>query len=256
MAGGDDVIVGHDPACQRHAALTPPFDAAPRLDPGDKRAVERVALQANDRYLHEFLERYAFCPFAKQGRIDGTSVRYVYVADTLRLEPLLDLMAMVASKREHVVSQVIMPLIEVEPEAWTDFCFELTKLGHIRMGGRDVLAVAPLHPQLPFNSSNPFALVPLFRRTPDPTIQWVRLDGLEALYEGRGRGSHYVDPQDVPALLAGPTPPQPLYDRVAETNMSMAKRLTVATVEETLAAIHRQARRSYVDILLRSEHEG
>jgi hypothetical protein len=239
----------------RRSELTVPFDAAPRVSAATLRAIERVAMEANDRYLYEFLEKYAFCPFAKQGREEGTSVRYFHYADTLSIDPLLELMEKVASNTQHVVSQVMMPVIEVEPDLWMDFCYRLTELGHIRMGGRDVLAVAPLHPKLSFNTANPFALVPLFRRTPDPTIQWVRLDGLEALYEGRERGSRFVTPEEIPKLLAGPKPKASLYDRVAETNMSMARRLSVDKVVSILADMHAEARRRYLSILLEDDHD-
>ena len=35
------------------------------------------------------------------------------------------------------------------------------------------LACAPLHPALPFVETSMYGMVPLFRRAPDPTIQWV-----------------------------------------------------------------------------------
>ncbi len=238
-----------------NAARTLPFDAAPVVSSAARDAIERVALEANDRYLYEFLEKYAFCPFARQGREAGTSVRYVYYADTPSLEPLLELMEQIVGNTEHVVSQVIMPALEVDPVVWSRFCHELTALGHARLGGESVLAVAPLHPALSFESHNAFALVPLFRRTPDPTIQWVRLDGLEALYKGRDRGKRYLESPQILQLLTGAKPRTPLYDRVAQTNMSMARRLTIDKVVAMLGDIYAETHRKYVRILLEDDHE-
>jgi hypothetical protein len=233
-----------------------PFEPIPPFGSRLRTRLEREALRLNDRYLLEFIERYAFCPFAKEGREAGTTTRHVYFADEPSVDGLLDLMERTAAATEHVVTQVILPLVEVAPVAWRRFCFRLTAAGHARMGGRDVLAVAPLHPELSYRTVNPYALVPLFRRSPDPTIQWVRLDGLEALYQGRESGKHYVDPQDLPALLEGPTPPRPLYDRVAETNQSMARRLSYEKVEALLADFATDARRSYARIILDSPAEA
>ena len=64
-----------------------------------------------------------------------------------------------------------------------------------------MLACAPLHPKLPFVEANMYGLVPLFRRAPDPTIQWVRLDGLEALYAGRGSDNQYLQVQDIESFV-------------------------------------------------------
>jgi hypothetical protein len=241
---------------RRAADVELPFDPIPRFRPALRRALEREALRINDRYLLEFIERYAFCPFAKEGRETGSSTRYVYLADSPSVDGLLALMERTAAATEHVVTQVILPLVEVDPVRWRRFCFQLTEAGHAAMGGRDVLAVAPLHPELSFRTINPYALVPLFRRSPDPTIQWVRLDGLESLYQGRESGKQYVDPNDIPALLEGPTPPRPLYDRVAETNMSMARRLSIDTIVKLLEEHVHDARRSYARLILEAGEAG
>jgi len=232
------------------ATVRPPFEALPRITEGGQQAVRREALRVNDRYLLEFIESYAFCPFSREGRRQGQTSRYVYYADTIDLDPLVDLMLEIAADPKQVVAQVILPVVDVGPDDWIEFCFRLTELGHKRLGGRDVLAVAALHPELSYRTCNPYALIPLFRRAPDATIQWVRLDGLETLYKGREKGSTFVDTKDIPTLLAGPPPPMPLYDRVAETNQSMAKRLSLDKIESVLSEIRTDARRSYERILV------
>ena len=176
------------------ASLRPPYLPLPQLEEPLKAALEREALRVNDRYLHECIEGHAFCPFARGGRLAGQTSRYVFHADTPSLEPLLALMAAIAADERQVVAQVIVPRVEVSPEAWVRFVDALTGAGHVRLGKRAVLAFAALHPHLRYNTESPAGMVPLFRRAPDPTIQWVRLDAIAEIYEGRDDDTLFVDP--------------------------------------------------------------
>ena len=101
-----------------------------------------------------------------------------------------------------------------------------------------------------FWDDNPFSLIPLFRRSPDPTIQWVRLDQVEALYKGRESGTKYLDLADVERHLARTDVAPPLYDRIAQTNAKMARRLGVDRIEKTLARFSDDAQRAYAEVLL------
>ncbi len=233
------------------ARLEAPYEPLPEVPARTRAAIEEVALHANDRYLLEVIERYAFCPYAKEGRVAGETARFVYYAETASLEPLLDLMEETC-RSNIVVTQIIFPLIEIDPARFVRFCVDLTALGHERMGEL-VLAVAPLHPSLEFGE-DPHAMVPLFRRSPDPTIQWVRLDGLKALYEGREGDDEYIPPEEIGRYLeAHPKGKPRLYDRICETNAVMARRLGVEAVVEMLAEISSEARARYHRLLLEDE---
>jgi hypothetical protein len=234
----------------KRPVIHPPFEALGPLLPWQRRKLEAEALRVNDRYLHEFIEGSSFCPYARQGRRAGQTKRYVHLAETLDLQPLLELFARICSDPQQVVAQVILPMVEVEPEAWRRFCMDLTDLGHAHIQ-QLVLACAPLHPALPFVESNMYGMVPLFRRAPDPTIQWVRLDGLDALYAGRGSDNQFLKPEDIAALLNANRPSRPpLYDVVCKTNAAMARRLTIERVVKTLDEIAHDGRRAYAQILL------
>lgn len=237
------------------ATLVPPYQALPPISVRLRAALEKEALRLNDRYLHEFIEEYAFCPFARAGRQAGQTSRYFFYADTLSVEPILEIMRKVAADPQQVVAQVIMPLIDVAPEAWIRFVNDVTALGHARMGGPPALAFAALHPALAYNDRNPFALVPLFRRAPDPTIQWARLDALAGLYAGRDSVDRYLDEDDVGSFMHAASPPRPaLYDRVTETNAKMAHHMSLAKVEAMVTSFADDARRSYQRLLLEDEH--
>lgn len=230
--------------------LTVPWSAPPPLSARAWAAIEREALRVNDRYLLEVIEGWAFCPFAKEGRKQGTTARHVHRAGAGDAAALLALFDEVAAKKQHAVTQVLFPLVEVDPESFSDFCYRLTALGNARLPA-PALACAPLHPALPYSDANPFALVPLFRRAPDPTLQWVRLDGLEAIYQGRSSGTTCPGPEELERLLKeGPKPAPRLYDRVAETNAQMARRLGVERVAALLRALAEDGRRAYRRVVL------
>lgn len=233
---------------------TPPFAPLPPLSPLARRALEAIALEANDRYLETFLEPHSFCPFSRGGRKRGLTTRVVCLATSLDVTPWLELMEALAADESKVVAQLIFPAIDVTADAWSRFCHELTTAGNERMRARvgkgaEVYAVAPLHPELSYRTKSPYTLIPLFRRTPDPTVQWVRLDALEKLYEGRSAKTVFVDVSELEAFLAAPQK-KPLFDRIAETNQQMAERLGVAELERTLRELSRWAQGRYASALL------
>lgn len=238
----------------RANGVVAPFEALPALCPELRAELVVEALRSNDRYLYEVIEEYAFCPFARPGRLAGQTARHVVFADASIVERLLTLMAEIAADEKQVVAQVILPFVEVAPDAWIRFCDEVTAAGHARMTGPPVLAFAALHPALRYGTQNPYAMISLFRRAPDPTLQWVRLDGIAAIYEGRDTEERFVDPEDVLAFVRDAPPPRPaLYDRVAETNAKMARHLGLAKVEALLASIESEARRRCERVIL--EHD-
>jgi hypothetical protein len=239
-----DVITSDPP---EHLEL--PGEALPPISDAQREALSREVHRVNDRYLQDFIEEYSFCPFARSGRAKGQTRRYVYYADSESVEPLLEMMLEVAADPSQVVVQVVLPLLEVGPEEWVKFTKTLTSMGNKRMKDGPVLACAPLHPNLAYLPRNASTIIPLFRRSPDPTIQWVRLDGLEAIYEGRNDDTEFFDPDKLDSYVLEPAP-KPLYDRIAESNFSMAKRLTTDHIEGLLAECVRDGRESYARVLL------
>ncbi|MBK6516268.1 MAG: Rieske 2Fe-2S domain-containing protein [Polyangiaceae bacterium] len=226
-----------------------PFTPLPALDVATQRRLRAAALQANDRYVLGFLEQHSVCPFARGGRLQGQVARFVHFVESDDPAPFVELMRRAADDPTKAVVQVILPLVSVEPSDWYRFCHQITAAANARLRDGETFAVAPLHPALPYKTENRSALIPLFRRTPDPTVQWVRLDAIEALYQGRSGEDVYVAPTDILKFLAVPRK-TPLFDRIAETNLKMARRLGFDQVERTLREIHLQAQSSYQRILL------
>jgi hypothetical protein len=229
--------------------LALPCKPLPTLAPAVQAEIEAAAAEANDRYIVEFLEEHAFCPFSRGGRAQGQTVRYVHYASDTSIAPLVEYMAAAAKNPKWMVVQVILPMIEVDPEEWIQFCNHLTAVANASLdAGGDVYAAAAMHPALRFQRSSPGALIPLFRRSPDPTIQWVRLDDLEALYAGRSGKTKVVDLDD-PQWLLEAEEQEPLYERIAEANMKMVDQLGQSEVEEALAEFTSSLKKRYRDIL-------
>lgn len=207
-------------------------------------AAQQAALSANDAYLQRFIEGHNLCPYAREGRRRGETHRHVHFQTTTDIEQLLVLFEHCVADPTCVVMQVIFPDLQVDAAAWIAFCHRATKLCHLRLGGPDVMANAALHPCLPYHQATPYALIPLFRRAPDPTIQWVRLTHLEKLYEGRAKGSTFIDPAQIVDFLQAKVS-KSLYDRVAETNQQTALEMGVENLEQQLHALYVDTQQHY-----------
>lgn len=229
-----------------------PAEPLPPLDAETKRRIRAITLAANDRYVQAFLEEYSICPFSRGGRLQGQTVRYVHFAESTDATPVAELMATVAAQPDKVVAQVIFPMLDIAPDAFRQFCHDITSAANARLGPLETYAVAPLHPGLSYNPHDPYTIIPLFRRSPDPTIQWVRLDALESIYAGRSDKDVYVHPSEIAAYLAKPKK-KPLFDTIAETNLKMAMRLGINRVEEILDEISLSTREACKRVLLGEE---
>lgn len=223
-----------------------PFQLERELSAEQKLAVERIALVANDRYVEEFLEAHGFCPYAKPGRERGATARFVHFAETRTLAPVEDIFSKATESSVEVV-QVIFPLVQVAPDDFCRFANDATEYLNARLE-RPVFASAALHPELAYRTETPNALIPLFRRTPDPTLQWVRLSTLDGIYQGRRGGTAFVDLGNVEEFLSAPRE-RDLYQDIACTNQVTAERLGIERILELLAAMRAEAREGYRGVL-------
>ncbi len=231
------------------------FDPLPDLTDLQRDALAREAQRVNERYLVEFVEEYGFCPFAKKGRRLGQIYRYVHFAETESVATLVALMQKIAADPAQVVVQVVLPMIDVAPDAWRRFVSDLTDFANLPLARDDRMGCAALHPLMPYSDLNPFSMLTLFRRSPDATIQWVRLDAVRALYAGRSGGTQLMTLAEADEWLKRP-PMTPLYDRIAITNARMARRLRLETIERLLAGYAADATDRYHRVLLNPAYDG
>lgn len=196
------------------------------------------ALARNERYLREAIEALAFCPYAAPARLEGASLRRVYEG-TLPSAPndaLHEIMDAIASPGGPDVAQLIFPDETDDPRDWDRRGKALVRAMHDQRGA-SVVGVAPLHPHAPYKAHSPRAMVPLFRRAPDPTLQWIALDALDRVRAGRPRGEVLLprDPDEARELLARLQKPS-LADAIANANYERASAMGLAAVEALFAS--------------------
>ena len=223
----------------------------------DADALRDLALELNDRYLHEFIEPHSICPYARGARRAGNVERYVYAGritsagfDAHR-GAMLELARGIASDAAQEVALVICPLAEVTPGEWHRIASALA--AELREEhGETVLVNAAFHPDLTYRSETAAGTVPLMRRSPDPTIQWVRNDVLDAVTKGRRSSDAYLDPrllaaQHLDALASKPS--LTVSERIARDNWERAQAMEFGEVESMLAAFREERNRRYRALL-------
>ncbi len=242
--------------------IEPPFSTGRLLSEAQKKALEAEALRANDRYVLGFLEEHNLCPYARAGRERGLTERVVHFAEpkprpvepaaAAEEAPATGALAIRevferAVSREVQVVQIIFPLARVAAADFSRFVGETTEQLN-QLHGQAVFASAALHPELPFRRDTPAGLISLFRRAPDPTLQWVRLETLDGIYRGRKGGTSFVDLNHLGDVLNAP-PKRDLYDEIARANQATAERLGVDCCVELLAALRHETEHAYQRVL-------
>jgi hypothetical protein len=193
------------------------------------------ALLRNDRYLREFVEALRLCPYARRCREEGKLHRRVLRS---RAEALPAIAAIEALPAESVeVALLIFPDEPADGEAaaraFGSFCAELRP--HL-----ESFYCVAFHPALPRDLFDAQRAVQFIRRSPDPTLQLVRIATLTTVRGGDAGGSRYVDPAalSLEQLLALETPLS-LSDRIAEANLETLRREDPDRVEKLLADLRR-----------------
>jgi len=219
-----------------------PFVLSEPLSRAECESLERLALEANDRYVLDLLERENLCPYAKAGRERGATARFVHFAETDDAEPVARIFDETAASELEVV-QVIFPLALVEAQVFARFVNDVTEALNRRQK-RPVFASAALHAGLGFRRDTPTGLISLFRHAPDPTLQWVRLSTLDNIYRGRKGGTSFVDLSKLGSVLEA-TPKRDLYEEIARANQETAERLGIDALEARLARLAEETQARY-----------
>jgi len=181
-----------------------PFAPLPAVPTAERAQVEREARRRNQRYVDALLSHPAFCTGAEQrAALEGRHVD-VHYAVGRNIGPLFDQMWMAMERPDVAVIQVVFPVAEVSWRAFSRFCKRLTEAGHALRQAPPTLEVTALHPQLSWGDT-PKAARRLFRRSPDPTLQWVRRDlaDLEPCYDRRRDASSATVRHEEYERLAG-----------------------------------------------------
>jgi hypothetical protein len=193
-------------------------------EPIDARLV-RECRRVYRRYAIEIVEAFGFCPYAERSRLEGRTLERVLLDRTLDLDRTLAAVAEIAQEEHLEIGLLLFPRVRAARLEFARFV-ERLRAAHQRQPGGLVMAMEGFHPDAEPDTSNPARLIPFLRRTPDPTIQLVRLSVLERVRRGSPQGTVFFDPAttSLEALLASP-PLRPLHERIAETNHATVLRV-------------------------------
>jgi hypothetical protein len=205
-----------------------------------------AALARNDRYVREFVEAFNLCPYAKRTREAGRLQRMVIAGDE---EPVAALAtAAVAFERlpaeEIDVGLVIFPALAREVAEGVEGARAFERLvGEARQimqarhpGGDTPFYCVPFHPGFAEDLTDEHRAVRFIRRSPDPTVQFVRASVLRSV---RGSGTtDYLDTSGMSAAeLMAVAAPLPLSDRIAQANLRTLTQETPDRLRALLADI-------------------
>lgn len=200
-----------------------------------------AALARNSRFIEGFVEAHNVCPFARRARLEGAAVRRVSPASWGSFGPTTPevraAFTEIACDPAIEVLQLICPRVVATPRDWVARVKEVTDALQ-REHGRSVVGVAAFHPELAFRDDTPASMVPLFRRAPDPTIQWIRLDVIEKVRAARPAGDVVLPTElsDVQEFLRHQRLPS-VEAEISAANAETASTIGVDEVVRRLAAL-------------------
>lgn len=204
------------------------------------------ALRIYRRYQLEFVEALNLCPWAERARIDG------HVAERVVLQP-----SDLVSESQRVIAE-LTPRNDIEIgliifAGWrcsrTEFERQVASLIDADRNRSTLtspaFACAAFHPDATPITSHAERLVPFLRRSPDPTIQLVRITSLERVRKGFSEGTHFYDPTQINLNQLPPKRELPLRERIARANLQTIEQLGVDRAEAILRNIFEDRDASY-----------
>ncbi len=240
------------------------------------RAVEHAALQLFQRYLREFIEAFGICPYAERTRLTER-IRY-----SVFLQPLETI---ATTSIDIPIPEIVDSLVTTSADLRFDMGFAILPRCTLKAADFDafvarvrasyvqrcqhtgvVMALATFHPQAPFDASTPHRLIPFLRRSPDPTIQMIRIAALEHVRRGDDTSTHYVSPDaaqwyelfvdlrdDRSAKLSHDAKQRlPLNERIHAANFQTLQTETAARLMHVLDTLRCDRDNIYADIAARS----
>jgi hypothetical protein len=147
---------------------------------------EREVLRIHERFLVEVIEKLHLCPWAEGTRRSNALRRAVVLAQ----DPVDEILSW---GDEVLVGILIWPTFFDGPAELEQLLARVRREEEARRGGRSPFVTALFHPQLAYSTDTPDQLVPLFRRSPDPSVQFIRHAALEAVRSAAPSGKFLFD---------------------------------------------------------------
>ena len=152
-------------------------------------------------------------PCREQGRLKRAVTLEVAPSSDGLAELFWSLLSGTGTPPEVVL--IICPAAICDAEAWARTAEALQAILDAHGDGA-AWVVAPFHPESTGDAATPGRLVPLLRRTPDPTLQLVSRAALARVHAGSVDDTRWIDPRLLTAELP-PREPGP-SERIAADN--------------------------------------
>ena len=216
----------------------------------DDDALRSEALRVYRRYMVEVVEGFTLCPWAAPARRAGHVVEHVILAENqANPEQSLALLGSLAEQLQTEIALFIYPDLELDRLAFESFVRTLRERDAARHEvGTIPFAMAAFHPDARADLNEPERLIPFLRRTPDPTIQVVRVSALDRVRGSSPEGTQFFDLANLGTLPLPQKEPISLRQRIAQANLDTALEVGVDTLEALFQDIRRDRDESYARI--------
>jgi len=189
-------------------------------------ALVSAALARNDRFLVEIVEAHGICPFARGTRTSGRLHREVVLSTNVAV---LTERVGALDAVEADIALLLLPTFSGDPRALERLITEVRAADETRRP--PPFALAPFHPETPFDTTTPSRLVGLFRRSPDPTIQLVRFAALDAARRRAPDGKFFFDGSAAAWAALAARPERGLSEQISHDNFERLREAAPALAQ-------------------------
>jgi hypothetical protein len=216
------------------------------MAPVDPALLAREALRLHERYAMEIVEAFDICPWARRAREAGEWRRFVLPEPAPDIEPSLHAIRRLEADPAGVpVAILLYPRLALPPRRFDEFANRLRDADAAHHHGSPIYVSATFHPDYPLDHRTPASLVPWLRRSPDPSIQLIRLSVIDEARGGRhGKFMFDFSPESWAELKRRTENPS-VTDRITRDNHARVDRETPARLEAIYADILADRARAY-----------
>jgi hypothetical protein len=190
------------------------------------------------------VEGLGFCPWARAAREQGRVTTRVLLDDECALERVVEHVCALERDPPCEIGLLVFPQLRLGRVEFQHFAAAL-RAEYDACAGPGRFAIADFHPDAAPKLDSAAELVPFIRRSPDPTLQLVRLTAIAEVRLNDEQGTRFVDPAVWMATQAQHAPAPPLHERLASANLRQVQVLGVESVLALFAAIERDRDDSY-----------
>src|SRR6185312_1365987 len=160
-----------------------------------------------------------------RSRLDGKVRERVLLQKDTSIEASLETIFGFADDLRAEVVFVIYPRLDLGRRDFEEFAARVRDADSRRHEvGRVPFVSAAFHPEAQPDTAHAERFIPFLRRSPDPTIQFLRASVLEEVRGGTAQGTQFLNVAAIEAAFAGHVPAQPpLRERIARANLATAR---------------------------------